>query len=425
VTAATKYIITTQVQNNSTAPTVVTLQQANAEGKWLTLATDEVYATKDVSIEVTPNFSSPMRLSYSLRKGLATDNITVASVKYIRVDKQASSRLVILCNTDADFSDDYRYGFNGQEKDNEVKGVGNSLDFGARVYDSRLGRFMSVDPFAKNFASQSSYIYAGNSPICYKDNKGMFRFPAGKEEEYKTKYPYFYAFITNKEGVETLLSNSKAIQNELFKNTVGILTSDRVKADSKFGESSPMIVVYDFKDVNIHGQYVNPECDGVPEAMRVSEADIMAYENSCKLGDKAKFGSLYNLMILSGIIIHEYTHKGDYEDGLDAIQKPDGTVINDPTSEPCPPFPGTGKPHAFEEGGATQSAIYGPAADNVTRMIQTYKAKTEGVILDGSLKYMSTDKKLIDQSVIPKVVTPKKVTPKAVPKVVNSKSDNA
>ena len=29
----------------------------------------------------------------------------------------------------------YTYGFNGMEKDDEVKGNGNSLDFGARVYD--------------------------------------------------------------------------------------------------------------------------------------------------------------------------------------------------------------------------------------------------------------------------------------------------
>jgi hypothetical protein len=35
---------------------------------------------------------------------------------------------------------DYRYGFNGMEKDDEVKnGKGNSYDFGARMYDSRLG----------------------------------------------------------------------------------------------------------------------------------------------------------------------------------------------------------------------------------------------------------------------------------------------
>ena len=45
-------------------------------------------------------------------------------------------------------STDYRYGFNGKENDNEVKGNGNSLDFGARIYDPRLGRWMSPDPKA-------------------------------------------------------------------------------------------------------------------------------------------------------------------------------------------------------------------------------------------------------------------------------------
>jgi RHS repeat-associated protein len=67
---------------------------------------------------------------------------------------------------------DYRFGFNGQEKDNEIKGTGNSLDFGARVYDSRLGRFLSVDPLAKDFPSQSSYMSAGNNPIYYIAEEG-------------------------------------------------------------------------------------------------------------------------------------------------------------------------------------------------------------------------------------------------------------
>jgi len=36
---------------------------------------------------------------------------------------------------------DYRYGFNGMEKDDEVKGVsGSHYDCGARCYDSRVGR---------------------------------------------------------------------------------------------------------------------------------------------------------------------------------------------------------------------------------------------------------------------------------------------
>ena len=30
----------------------------------------------------------------------------------------------------------YSYGFNGKEKDDEVKGGGNSVDFGSRIYDA-------------------------------------------------------------------------------------------------------------------------------------------------------------------------------------------------------------------------------------------------------------------------------------------------
>jgi RHS repeat-associated protein len=40
----------------------------------------------------------------------------------------------------------YRYGFNGKENDNEVKGEGNQIDFGSRIHDPRVGRFLSVDP---------------------------------------------------------------------------------------------------------------------------------------------------------------------------------------------------------------------------------------------------------------------------------------
>jgi RHS repeat-associated protein len=59
----------------------------------------------------------------------------------------------------------YKYGFNGKEKDDEVKGGGNSLDYGSRIFDSRLGRFLSVDPLAKNFSFKSTYDYAENDVI--------------------------------------------------------------------------------------------------------------------------------------------------------------------------------------------------------------------------------------------------------------------
>ncbi len=59
----------------------------------------------------------------------------------------------------------YRYGFNGKENDNEVKGEGNQQDYGMRIYDGRIGKFLSVDPLTKSFPQLTSYQFASNSPI--------------------------------------------------------------------------------------------------------------------------------------------------------------------------------------------------------------------------------------------------------------------
>ena len=43
-------------------------------------------------------------------------------------------------------SEEYRYGFNGMERDDEVSGEGNQYGADYRQYDSRLARWTSVDP---------------------------------------------------------------------------------------------------------------------------------------------------------------------------------------------------------------------------------------------------------------------------------------
>ncbi|PWV56693.1 RHS repeat-associated core domain-containing protein [Chitinophaga sp. S165] len=66
----------------------------------------------------------------------------------------------------------YRYGFNGKENDNEVKGEGNQQDYGMRVYDPRLGKFLSVDPLTQEYPWYTPYQFAGNKPIKYVDRDG-------------------------------------------------------------------------------------------------------------------------------------------------------------------------------------------------------------------------------------------------------------
>jgi RHS repeat-associated protein len=67
----------------------------------------------------------------------------------------------------------YRYGFNGKENDNEVKGEGNQQDYGMRIYDPRLGRFLSVDPIARNFPMLTPFQFAANTPISAIDLDGL------------------------------------------------------------------------------------------------------------------------------------------------------------------------------------------------------------------------------------------------------------
>lgn len=67
----------------------------------------------------------------------------------------------------------YRYGFNGKENDNEVKGEGNQQDYGMRIHDPRLGRFLSVDPITKQYPELTPYQFASNTPIGAIDLDGL------------------------------------------------------------------------------------------------------------------------------------------------------------------------------------------------------------------------------------------------------------
>jgi RHS repeat-associated protein len=69
--------------------------------------------------------------------------------------------------------DSYRYGFQGQEMDNEIKGEGNSLNFSFRMYDSRLGRFFALDPLDYKYPHYTPYSFAGNKVISYKELEGL------------------------------------------------------------------------------------------------------------------------------------------------------------------------------------------------------------------------------------------------------------
>lgn len=70
-------------------------------------------------------------------------------------------------------SDSYRYGFNGKENDDEIKGEGLQVDYGFRIYDPRLGKFLSEDPLTASYPHYTPYQFAGNTPIQAMDLDGL------------------------------------------------------------------------------------------------------------------------------------------------------------------------------------------------------------------------------------------------------------
>jgi RHS repeat-associated protein len=78
-------------------------------------------------------------------------------------------------------NESYRFGYNGQEKDNEIYGEGNALSFEYRIYDPRICRLLSVDPLTQSFPWYTPYQFAGNKPIWCIDMLGLQDLPTNGE----------------------------------------------------------------------------------------------------------------------------------------------------------------------------------------------------------------------------------------------------
>lgn len=122
----------------------------------------------------------------------------------------------------------YRYGFNGKENDNEIKGTGNQQDYGMRIYDPRLGRFLSVDPLSAGFPFYSPYHFSGNSPIANIDLDGLEPQLATTSPS-TTGTPALRVVINNlvKEGVKR---QAKVIALHGTSAGLGLLTGTAAKA---------------------------------------------------------------------------------------------------------------------------------------------------------------------------------------------------
>lgn len=71
-------------------------------------------------------------------------------------------------------SNQYRYGFNGKEHDSDgLGGGGSTYDYGFRIYNPNIAKFLSVDPLSPKYPWYTPYQFAGNKPIQCIDRDGL------------------------------------------------------------------------------------------------------------------------------------------------------------------------------------------------------------------------------------------------------------
>lgn len=80
------------------------------------------------------------------------------------------------------FKSVYRFGFQDQEKDDEIKGAGNSINYMFRMHDPRIGRFLSLDPLTKKYPWNSPYAFSENRVIDGVELEGLEWRNATKDE---------------------------------------------------------------------------------------------------------------------------------------------------------------------------------------------------------------------------------------------------
>ncbi len=96
----------------------------------------------------------------------------------------------------------YRYNFQGQETDDEIKGKGNSVSYKYRMHDPRLGRFFATDPLTASYPHYTPYSFSGNEVIHMIELEGLEPISPEERAKYAQEHPVLSGIGRKFEDIE-------------------------------------------------------------------------------------------------------------------------------------------------------------------------------------------------------------------------------
>ena len=157
-----------------------------------------------------------------------------------------------------------RWRYSGKEEQKAINSTLPLIDYGARMYDPTIARWLSGDPMAEKYYSESLYIFNADNPINIIDPNGNERSVVvnSKKRTITVKATYYYSkFSTN---TSNAIIQAIKIYNNVLKNLPveyngesysvsfelkSVTVNNRISKSKYYDESSPgNIVIADQKE---------------------------------------------------------------------------------------------------------------------------------------------------------------------------------
>ena len=185
------------------------------------------------------------------------------------------------------FGGSNRWGFNGMEKDDEIKGAGNSLTTEFRMNDPRIGgRWWSLDP--KPNPSISRYAGYENNPVFYSDPRGD-------------------TVIGDQKGIQKYkneIQNGKtSTWNKMLNPNLSV--NKRKQLNTQFGEYLDMETEFKVLENSTQNYYLETSA-------KISSSGLLTYDKKRKYV-MVKVASQVNRSGFFSFAAHEFKHAYQFE----------------------------------------------------------------------------------------------------------------